>query len=497
MTSGSNSTPMNDFNLISHPWIPVRWLDGQHSLVSLDELFRKASSIADLDAVPHERISLLRLLVCITQAAIGAPADYSGWDGFGGNLEEEVPGYLSRPEIREHFNLFGDGFRFLQCRATLGDKSYPSCQISFTLAAGNSPTLFDHFGEAARVMGPAHLARLLLSYQNFFVGGSMAAKVKGNGPSLKMLHTFLIGGNFKQTILANCVDAELTPNFGRPYWELGPPNKITGDAAKLATESYLGRLVPLSCRLDVTGDPKQGHSIHIDQGLEYPPYPAYRETSATVIPWKEELRLLRADTGRGIWRDLHCIAVLRRADSQEQSAPAILQSHIIERDNGEVELWVGELIKAKDAKILDGIEERFSVPHRLFTERGQMIYSKGVLHADQQSTSIYSAVKAYSESMKHEKAPVPVAQQHYWHSLDHHRQLLLDLVKDDAPLQGKNFGESNNPWSLAVSKAALAAYNHACPCSTPRQIEAYAIGLRRLRPKSTKPKTTKIITASP
>ncbi|MGL4398332.1 MAG: type I-E CRISPR-associated protein Cse1/CasA, partial [Luteolibacter sp.] len=112
---------MTDFNLITHPWIPVRWLDGHHSSVGLEELFRRAADIADLDAVPHERISLIRLLVCITQAALGAPADLYGWEDFGGDLEEAVPAYLARAEIFPHFNLFGDGPRFLQCKATAGD----------------------------------------------------------------------------------------------------------------------------------------------------------------------------------------------------------------------------------------------------------------------------------------------------------------------------------------------------------------------------------------
>ncbi|MEY4569610.1 MAG: hypothetical protein RLZZ398_1049 [Verrucomicrobiota bacterium] len=495
--NGSNDTPMTDFNLITHPWIPVRWLAGHHSSVGLDELFRSAADIADLDAVPHERISLIRLLVCITQTALGAPADLYGWDDFGGDFEKAVPAYLARPEIFPHFNLFGDGPRFLQCKATAGDKSYPASQVSFTMAAGNSPTLLDHYGESSRIMDAAFLARLLLCYQNFFVGGSMAKKVKGNGPSLKMLHTFLLGENLKRTLLANCMDAELTPNLGKPYWELGTPDQIKGTAAKLATESYLGRLVPLSCRLDVTGNPQIGYGIHIDNGLDYPVYPAALEPSATVIPWKEEFRLLRADTNRGIWRDLHCLAVLRRSDSQAQSAPKILQSHIIEHEAGDVKLWVGELIKAKDAKILDGIEDHFTVPHRLFSETGQIIYSKGVQHADTQSTGIYSAVKAYAESMMNGSAPVDVAQRHFWNSLDLQRQTLLDLVKDDSAIRGKNFGESDDPWSLAVRKAAHAAYDHACPRATPRQIEAYALGLRRLRPKSTKPKTPKTTPATP
>jgi CRISPR system Cascade subunit CasA len=480
---------MSDFNLIYHPWIPVRWLDGRHSLASLDDVFRHAGEIADLDAAPHERISLVRLLVCITQAALGAPADMYGWPDFGGNIEEKVPAYLARPDIHPHFNLFGDGPRFLQCKAAAGDKSYPLVQMSFTLAAGNSPTLLDHFGEAPRDIDPASLARLILCYQNFFVGGSMASKVKGNGPSLKMLHTFLIGKSLKQTLLANCLDTANAPNFGNPYWELGSPDQITGAKANDATETYLGRLVPLSCRLDVRASSQDGFSIYIDNGLDYPPFPQSREPSATIVPFKEEFRLLRADTNRGIWRDLHCLAVLR--GSQAQSAPSILQSHVFEHEEGDVELWVGELIKGEKATILDGVEDRFTVPHRLFTESGQRTYGSGVKYADTQSTLIYSAVKAYADSMMHASAAVEVAQRHFWNALDLQRQLLLDLVKDPSPLGSANFGEASDPWTLAVRKAVFAAYDHACPRSTPRQIEAYAVGLRRLRPKSTTPKTPK------
>lgn len=477
-------------NLISHPWIPVRWLDGDHSVVSLDELFRNAGKIADLDAAPHERISLLRLLVCITQATLGAPADMHDWPDFGGDLEEQVPTYLARPDIHPHFNLFGAGPRFLQCKAVAGDKSYPLVQMSFTFAAGNSPTLLDHFGESPRDIDPASLARLILCYQNFFVGGSMASKVKGNGPSLKMLHTFLIGKSLKQTVLANCLDAKKVSNLGRPYWELGSPDQITGVKALEATETYLGRLVPLSCRLDLAATPEGDITIHIDQGLEYPAYPEAREPSATIVPAKDQHRLLRADTNRGIWRDLHCLTVIH--GTQAQSAPLILQSHIFEHQDGDVELWVGELIKAKDAKIIDGIEDRFTVPHRLFTESGQRTYGSGVKYADEQSTLIYSAVKAYGDSMMHASAPVDVAQRHFWSALDLQRQLLLDLVKDPTPLGAASFGEANDPWTLAVRKAVFAAYDHACPRNTPRQIEAYALGLRRLRPKTTRAKSQKV-----
>lgn len=62
---------------------------------------------ADLDVRPHERVAVMRLLVCVAQAAIGAPEDSDGWAGFGDDLSERVLPYLDR--WREAFELFGRG----------------------------------------------------------------------------------------------------------------------------------------------------------------------------------------------------------------------------------------------------------------------------------------------------------------------------------------------------------------------------------------------------
>jgi CRISPR type I-E-associated protein CasA/Cse1 len=108
---------MQNFNLIDSPWIPVRWRADATTdtpLISLSDAFTRGTEIADLDCAPHERIAVTRLLVCITHAALGAPNDEEEWDGFGTNLAEAVPAYLMRTDIYPHFNLLGEGPRFLQ-----------------------------------------------------------------------------------------------------------------------------------------------------------------------------------------------------------------------------------------------------------------------------------------------------------------------------------------------------------------------------------------------
>lgn len=473
-----------NFNLTTDPWIPVRWLDGRSTSVSLDELFAEASQIADLAVPPHERISILRLLVCITQAAHGAPETSDDWHGWDDGLESSVSEYLEK--WKEHFHLMGDGTRFLQSPIK-DDKDYPVAQMVFHFATGNTPTLLDHLGDDERELLPAFIARALLVYQNHFVGGSLASKVKGNGPALKALHSLLIGINLRETMILNCADVQtIHPGvLGKPVWDGG------------GKSDYLARLAPVPCNLWLV---KDGTRICIDQGTTYDEFEsaAIRETSSTVIIGKrgglETKVLLRASLGRGIWRDLHCITVIQKG---ELNAPLTFRSHIGAQDDGLVRFWSGELIKAKDAKILDSVESVFTVPFQLFTPTGQDRYQKGVKFSEEISNRIYGAVKTYFATLKQESGPTESAKRHFWNTLDQKSSILLSMLKnlgtDDDPMGSSNFGEIRDPWTVAVRAAADAAYEHTCPRGNPRQYEAYAAGLRVLRPlpKKSKPATRK------
>src|ERR1700747_1766644 len=103
---------MIQFNLVDSPWLPVRDHSGGPRILSLLELFQSPGEFADLDLRPHERVSVLRLLVCITQAAPGAPADSEDWNTFGNDLSDQATAYLLKWNFA--FNLFGDGPRFIQ-----------------------------------------------------------------------------------------------------------------------------------------------------------------------------------------------------------------------------------------------------------------------------------------------------------------------------------------------------------------------------------------------
>ena len=57
-------------NLIGDPWVPVVFQGGQTRTVGLNGLYEQAAEIRDLALAPPQRIAVMRLLICITQAAL-------------------------------------------------------------------------------------------------------------------------------------------------------------------------------------------------------------------------------------------------------------------------------------------------------------------------------------------------------------------------------------------------------------------------------------------
>lgn len=357
------------------------------------------------------------------------------------------------------------------------------CKIFFQLSSGNTPKLQDHWGEDARPWSAADAALGLLCLQNFFVGGSMASKVKGNGPSLKSLQMLLSGDSLAETIFRNCIDQEnlrkTGADLGRPVWEAAPDRDL------------LARLAPTPCALWLSDDLS---TTEINQGYQYPEYEDFRDPFATTVTTKDSRRLLRANLDKGIWRDLHLLTNLDK--SEGTAGPLNLQSFNDRRELSETtQFWVGELYKAKDAKIIDCIESSFTVPQGLFTDDGRRIYASGIDYAESISKSLYGAIKAYWATLKREKPPVDEGQKQFWSQLEQQHGSLIQLASHPEARRGQPpFGDADakDPWTEIIRISARNAYAAVCPQSTPRQIQTYANGirplLRTLFPSTQKPK---------
>lgn len=476
-------------NLTHDSWIPVIAADGRQRLVSLQEAFASAHEIRDLSVKPHEKIALLRLLICITQAALDGPKNSDAWETCRDGIQAAVKRYLEKWRVA--FELFGDGPRFLQVPGLKAAKEEgegnPATKLDLTLASGNNASLFDNAAGIPRAVDAGRLALTLLAFQCFSPGGRIGvakwngADTPGKGSSnhapctpSSMLHTFLHGRSLLDTIHLNLLNKEEasdlgTKGWGRPVWEL--PVTAAGDKEAIAnaTASYLGRLVPQSraIRLDA-----EGRQMILGNGLDYPLAPIFREPAATMVQRDDGPAVLGVSLGRSIWRQLSSITVKRRARSDSVSGPLALQNF----DGSEsCTLWIGALATDK-AKIEDVVEAAYDVPAGMFRDAGRKLYEEGVALAGLWQEGVSKSVKAYAGTMKLEPVPYDRARHYFWTVIEQHVPTLLKLA--DKPEEAGDLKVSE--WGKRAKEVAHAAFDFACPHQTPRQIQAYAVGLQQL-----------------
>jgi CRISPR system Cascade subunit CasA len=407
-------------NLTTDAWIPIVWKDGRPGTVGLLDAFRRGHEIQDLAVRPHERIAVMRLLICIAQAALDGPMDYEAWETCGPSIAPASLDYLTR--WCNAFELVGDAQRFAQVpklkkagNGTSPEESNESSKLDLALATGNAATLFDHAGGSARTFTPSELALMLTTFQCFSPGGRIGVAqwggkdTPGKGSSEhapcvagSILHTLLRGDSLLATVHKNLMNKEQAERFfgpdrwGRPSWELMPQGLEDVRAICNATTTYLGRLVPLSRAIHLADD---GQSLILANGLEYPSFSdGWREPSSTVVVRKlkgQPTRVpLPTSVEKAVWRELH--AFLVKSVGQDPGGPAALQN--IPQDQEAFDLWAGGLA-AKQAKLVDTNESVFHVPAAMLNTASQRVYEAGVLLANRTELRLRRAVSVYHRAL--------------------------------------------------------------------------------------------------
>lgn len=512
-------------NLTIDPWIPVVRETGEPTLVSLREAFARGHEIRDLAVRPHERIALMRLLICIAQAALDGPDDFDAWKGCRPRIAPGALDYLDR--WKAAFELFGDGQRFLQVRdlkkagkEEAEDEGSSVSKLDLALATGNNSTLFDNAGGSSRDWDPPCIARNLLATMCFspcgLIGdaewnGKNTGRNSKHSPCIagSMLHAIIRGNGFLETLHMNLltksqVDKMLGPNcWGRPLWERMPASPSDPGAVYNACQTYLGRLVPLS--RGVLLDEKLA-TMTFANGIEYAPYEAFREVSATIVTRQRKgvpsRGVLPASLNKSVWRELHALTV-RSAAQATNGGPASLEN--LPEDRG-FDLWVGGAIpNEKGGAVVEVVESVLHVPAAMLADPAQHVYKKGVDHAQRRADQLQDALSLFRLALEtnedgmggYQKRLMKLKGQdkerlrglfsaaisQYWTDIEQHVGDLLAVAKNPAPL-GASGAWHATPWGKAVWRAALVAYDRACPHETARQIRAYALGRRKLVEKS-------------
>lgn len=498
-------------NLATDPWIPCIRRDGTSGTASLLDCFT-CNEIADIAVRPHERVALMRLLLCIGYAAAGIPADYDEWEALKGKLPSAVRNYLDK--WHDSFELFHEVKPFLQVAGLRNDKedgTLTQCsKLDFALATGNNSTIWDHAALADRAFPPEWLALNLLTYQMFSLGG-LIGSVLWNGRTTgrtscdapcspgSMLHTFLRSQSLIDTIHLNMLSEEELSDYkrlgdnwrGRPIWEAFPEG--LDDSAKIenATMTFLGRMVPLSRTVRLL--PEKSVML-LGDGLPFPSYnnpqrPFPQEVTATVVTTGEKNKrvLLGVQLGKSIWRQLAALTIIRRGEEPGGCAALV---HSCEGEN--IDLVVCGVARGK-ADVVDVVESVFHVPSSMYQTEGHEIYEHQVSVAEDVARGLGFAVERYRSLVDGgwearlklagpQKSDVLAclkadAFRYYWTAVETELSLLWDMVR---AVGSEAFLPAKKAWQLNLAKSAYAAYAVACGTETERQMRAYIKGRRIL-----------------
>lgn len=517
-------------NVAFDPWIPVVTTEGARTLASLNSVLTEGEKFADLAVRPHERVALMRLLLCVAHAALDGPRDYDDWCEVPKRLPASAQAYLT--EWKDSFELFHKQKPWLQVAGLSknprdmgascdSDEWTPTSKLNFSFATGNNSTLFDHEGATDNRTIPLNETIVsMISFQNFSVGGligqvfwegtrcgELANPNKENGPvksvdgpcvPSSMMHALLRGGSLLQTIQINLPtydDIRLyygEDGLGKPLWEMMPTSLSDTKPSENATKTYIGRLVPMtrSLKLDSSGE-----KMLIGDGLAYPVFPRFpQEPTASVIIKNDERSLLSYRPTKAIWRELSALIVKRSAEGT--GGPLSLRAI---QDGHGFDLIVAALARDK-ATIIDSNEAVFNISSRLNTLNGTVIYQEEVRFAEALANRLGWAIETYrieidggwegrlkgagpSKGALKEKLR-SIATSRYWTTVEKKLPLLMTHIEANGT---DNAISTREAWRKMLFAAACDAYRTACGQETSRQVKAFAKGWQKLTTKKDEP----------
>lgn len=487
-------------NLATEPWIPVLYANGERQLVSLEKAFTDGEDIRDLAVRPHERIALMRLLLCVAHAGLNGPKDHKDWLRCRPSIAKAACRHLRA--YRNKFKILGNGPRFGQLYS--GTKHEPkidtkeptwASKLELTLATGHNPTLFDNAGVHRRRFPPSDLARMLVCFL-CFAPQQLGQGYKGKSPCSRdsMLHTLLRGANLLETIWLNLLDTgtiNLTYGriLGKPVWLAMPRSAKDKAAVRNATQTYIGRLLPLAHAI-LLGEDGETIKIVQDCGFAFPGWTAEppEPTATTITVSKRKRKVLSAQLHRSIWRDLPSLATKRRSEGPQG---ALAWQRFPE--DRECDFWVGALVTDGKAKVLNTVESSFQLPKGAGTDEFLNFYSGGVSYAEDWAKALERGLVAYRrklgddlgrrEARKRGRLLKQKAASHFWAAIEAAaRDVLVPLcgnppngLKCAAPYY-LDYSRDESRWGRLVKRAAEDALALACPRASARQTAAFGEG---------------------
>lgn len=491
---------MKNLNLCTDPWLPVRMCSGGCARVSLEEFFSSAHEISDLILAAHERISIMRLLICITQRSLNGPTDREEWEDCKDEIVPKALEYLQA--WRPAFNLLGEDGAFLQPAGVKACKSNDwgaLSKICLSSAEGNTPALFDNAAGTERYVTLPQIAIDLITFQNFAPGGTIGVTnwagvqtgVKSPdsapaGPCVpsSAIHLFICGENLLDTIWYNlCTQEEMAhyrSGMGVPVWELMPFCIQDEKAVQNAISTYLGRLVPLSRVVKIS---MNADKCLASKGISYPVYSAdkhliyYESTMSVTRSMDNQLHIVGANIDRAMWRNLP--ALLHRF-SREHKSFASLEEHDLPSHYG---IWVGALV-LDQAKVLGTMEDYYEHLDRKYVgvsadKRQAALMGLADAGIKLVKSALLSYYSCFNSKFDNKKSVFECAEKNYWSCLTLKKRTYIKCL-GYAEDETESHSVDKMAWAKIVKQAAYQTFDLLVSRNNTRQLAAWAQARRVL-----------------
>jgi len=356
-----------EFRLTVSPWIPVRFVTGASTELSILDTFRRADEIREISCeLPTQTFAILRLLLAILYRVPEQfdEIEWTQWHAEGLPLDA-IEAYLARHESR--FDLFDAERPFFQVAdlATRTGEHKDAAPLIFDLPSNNR--LFTtRSGTEATSLSYAEAARWLVNAQAFDASGIKSGaigddRVKGGkGYPIGVGWSGLLGGVYangetlRDTLLLNLVPPgswfEFDAASDVPPWEDAEPDTAAeraelvprGPARLYTWQSRRIRLFPFDGRvrgcLIANGDKLTPQNMFVNEPMSSWRYsePQTKALKQTTYMPREHLQ------GRALWRGISALLpgiapLVPKKDIRAALTPGLIEWLAHLRDNEIVE----------------------------------------------------------------------------------------------------------------------------------------------------------------
>lgn len=482
------------FNLIEEDWIPAVDV----GKVSLRRIFSD-SSLRGLGGNPIHKISVLKLLLAISQAAY-TPNDFSEWKDYSPEkLSENCMAYLESHS--DEFFLYGPR-PFLQIPAIKSAELQSFGAVLPEIATGNTTILNN--SQLGRVLDDGEKALILVQLSGFSLAGKKTdnsvvlspgymGKVneKGNPSSGKAgasigyfghLHNFVLAETILDSLYLNLFTKEeieeikmFEEGIGIPPWEQTPKGEDC-ETAKRLKNSYMGRLVPLS-RFVLLKE----NGLHLSEGIAHFGYKEGKFDPSIAVNNQGKIpKSIWTNPEKRPWRNI--TSLLSFLSSQSNGNFIVYQLRFAVQKAREKYknfiLWSGGIKVSSNAGEQycsggdDFVDSSITIDSEILGKDWFAVLQSEMEELENLSKLLYGRVMGYYNSLQSEgKQVAGKATSEFWILAEGYFFQLLDACEDTEKLP-----------ALRRNYAGIVqeCYEKFCPKSTARQIEAWAENQPRL-----------------